>query len=106
MCADACVYQRHVQVIVHNGEMLQLQIGTLVAAIFVFVQVMAAPYKQLSDDYLASASSFSLLVLLLTSLGFKYATLVELPDILMRMSWELLEFMLTAVTLVRINVSA
>ena len=49
-------------VVIYQGSMLQMYIGTLVAAILLFFQVQAGPYKQLADDYLASAASFSLLI--------------------------------------------
>ena len=75
-------------VVVHNGEMIQLIIGTLVAAILLFFQVQAAPYNDMSDDYLAAASSFALLILLLCCIGFKYSALIELPGIWARMSGE------------------
>ena len=66
----------------------QLIIGTLVAAIMLFFQVQAAPYNDISDDHLAAASSFSLLVYFLCSICFKYAAAFELPDIQERMSKE------------------
>ena len=46
-----------------QGSMVQLIMGTLLSAVFLLFQVQAAPYKDLSDDYLASASSFSLVIL-------------------------------------------
>ena len=49
-------------VIVHNGSLMQLMIGTLCAAVLLFFQVQAAPYIEMADDYLASAASFSLLI--------------------------------------------
>ena len=75
-------------VVVHNGEMIQLIIGTLIAAILLFFQVQAAPYNDMSDDYLAAVSSFSLLILFLCCIGFKYSALIELPGIWARMSGE------------------
>ena len=49
-------------VVIYNGSMLQLTLGTLCAAILLFFQVQAAPFNEMADDYLAAASSFSLLI--------------------------------------------
>ena len=98
-------------VVVHNGEMIQLIIGTLIAAILLFFQVQAAPYNDMSDDYLAAASSFSLLILFLCCITFKYAALVELPDIQQRISIEQMQIyvvdpgVLTAIMMVSIIAS-
>ena len=54
-----------IMIVVYNGSMLQLTIGTLCASILLFFQVQAAPFVDDADDYLAAASSFSLLVLFL-----------------------------------------
>ena len=54
-----------IMVVVYNGSMLQLTIGTLCAAILLFFQVQAAPFNDMADDYLAAAASFSLLILFL-----------------------------------------
>ena len=56
-----------------QGNMMQLIIGTLLAAVFLLFQVQAAPYKAPSDDFLASAASFCLVVLFLCATAFKYA---------------------------------
>ena len=98
-------------VAVRNGEMIQLIIGTLVAAILLFIQVQAAPYIDMSDDFLAAASSFSLLIYFLCCIGFKYSALIELPGIWMRMSGEQQDVygvntgVLTAITMVSIIAS-
>ena len=44
-------------VVVHNGEMLQLIIGTLITAILLLLTVLAGPYKQLSDNYVSPAAA-------------------------------------------------
>ena len=71
-----------------HSRAAQLIIGTLVAAIVLFLQVQAAPYNDISNDHLAAASSFSLLILFLSCICFKYAAAFELPDIQERMSKE------------------
>ena len=40
--------------------MLQLVMGTMLSAAFLLLQVQASPYKEMFDDFLASASSFGL----------------------------------------------
>ena len=52
-------------VVIYNGSMLQLVLGTLFAAILLFFQVQAAPFNDMADDYLAAAASFSLLIVFL-----------------------------------------
>ena len=47
-------------VTVESGTTLQVILGTLFSMIFLLFQVQAAPFKRLSDDYLAGACSFSL----------------------------------------------
>ena len=43
-------------VVVHDGEMLQLIIGTVITAILLSLTDLARPYKQLSDNYVSSIS--------------------------------------------------
>jgi hypothetical protein len=71
-----------------QGSMRQLILGTIVATIFLLFQVQAAPYISLSDDFLASAASFSLVVVFLCSSAFKNAALTGLGDIQEHMSKE------------------
>mmetsp|Transcript_78334 Transcript_78334/g.155678 ORF Transcript_78334/g.155678 Transcript_78334/m.155678 type:complete len:737 (-) Transcript_78334:352-2562(-) len=75
-------------VVVDSGTTLQVILGTLLAAIFLLLQVQTAPYRSVTDNYLASASSFSLLALFLTCIVFKYADLTDLDDIQVRLSEE------------------
>ena len=72
-------------VVIYEGSMLQMYIGTLVAAILLFFQVQAGPYKQLADDYLAAASSFALLMLFTCSIIFKYDALTASEDLQAKM---------------------
>ena len=51
-------------------------------------QVQASPYKEMSDDFLASASSFGLVAVFLCSYAFKDFELVGLQDIYVHMSRE------------------
>ena len=78
-----------IMVVVYNGSVLQLTLGTLCAAILLFFQVQAAPFNDMADDYLAASSSFSLLVLYLCSIGFKYSVLTDFEEIQQKMSGEL-----------------
>jgi len=50
---------------------LQLLVGTLLSAAFLLFQVQASPYKEMSDDFLASSSSFCLVAAFLASSAFK-----------------------------------
>ena len=71
-----------------QGSMLQLVIGTLLSATFLLFQVQASPYKNMSDDFLASGSSFALVAIFLCSYAFKYSAFFGLDDIKQRMSEE------------------
>jgi hypothetical protein len=75
-------------VVVRNGTMLQLVIGTLISAVFTVMQVQAAPYIEITNDYLASVTAFSLLVVFLCSSYYKYGAHFELPDVADRLSEE------------------
>ena len=50
------------------------------------MQVQASPYKVMANDFLASASSFCLVVFFLCATAFKYMVLSSLPDIQKKMS--------------------
>ena len=52
------------------------------------VQLQASPYKNQSDDYLAVASSFSLLMVFFCSIIYKYASLTASEDLQAKMSME------------------
>ena len=71
-----------------QGSMLQLLSGGLVAAAFLLFQVQASPYKEMSDDFLASVCSFGLVCAFFCSYAFKDYELVGLEDIYARMSLE------------------
>ena len=71
-----------------QDSMMQLVIGTLLAAAFLLFQVQASPYINMTDDLFASAVSFCLVVVFLVSASFKYSSLIDLPDIQNKMSNE------------------
>ena len=70
------------------GSVEQIAIGTVVCATYLMVQLQASPYKNPSDDYLAVASSFSLLMVFFCSVIYKYAALVVVEDLQEKMSIE------------------
>jgi hypothetical protein len=71
-----------------QDTMMQLLIGMLLAAAFLLFQVQAAPYVSMTDNLLAAASSFCLVVVFLSSIAFKYTVLIDIPDIQSKMSSE------------------
>ena len=66
----------------------QIAIGTIVAAMYLMIQLQAQPYKNQSDNYLAVASSFSLLMVFFCSVIYKYAALTAVEDLQDKMSIE------------------
>ena len=52
------------------------------------VQLQASPYKSQSDDYLATASSFSLLMVFFCCIIYKFASLTASEDLQSKMSLE------------------
>ena len=46
-----------------QGSITQIAVGTIVAAVYLMIQLQAKPYKHATDDYLATASSFGLLMI-------------------------------------------
>ena len=74
--------------LLYQGTMLQLMLGTLLSVAYLLFQVQAKPFREISDDYLASAASFAIVVIFLTSYAFKDAELVNLPDIQDKMATE------------------
>jgi len=91
-----------------QDTMMQLLIGMLLAAAFLLFQVQAAPYMSMTDNLLAAASSFCLVVVFLSSIAFKYTVLVDVPDIQTIMSSEqrglyvLNQELLTAITILSV----
>jgi len=75
-------------VTVMPGTIMQISLGTIVCAVYLMVQLQASPYKNRSDDYLAVASSFSLLMVFFCSIIYKYASLTASEDLQAKMSLE------------------
>ena len=73
-------------VIVYNGTILQLVLGTVIAGVMLFFQAQASPFKNIDDDYVASASAFSLLIMLVCMIAFKNTKIFGIPDIQAKMS--------------------
>ena len=67
-----------VMVVVANGNMLQLAIGTVLCGVFLFLQLCAAPYKEISDDYLAATTGFCTLMFFVCAMNYKYASFFDL----------------------------
>lgn len=70
------------------GSITQLATGTIVCAVFLMVQLQAKPFQHYTDDYLATASSFGLLMLFICSIFFKYEALTATDDVRDKMSTE------------------
>lgn len=66
--------------------LLQLFIGTIFCAVYLMVQLQARPYLSESDNFLALGSSFSLLMLFVCCIFYKYDTLTASEDIHAKMS--------------------
>ena len=63
------------------GSITQIAIGTITSAVYLMIQLQAKPYKNISDDYLASASSFSMTMVFLCSIVYKYTVLTDTQDV-------------------------
>jgi len=70
------------------GSITQISIGTIVCAMYLMVQLQAQPYKNMSDNYLAVATSFSLLMVFFICVIYKYAALTGSEDLQEKMSIE------------------
>ena len=57
------------------GSILQIAIGTIVCAVHLLVQLVACPYKNPMDGYLAQGSSFSLMMVFTCCLIYKFDAL-------------------------------
>ena len=64
-----------------QGSMMQLILGILTSAAFMLFQVQASPYKELTDDLLASSATFTLVVMFTCATAFKYAELTGLEGL-------------------------
>ena len=50
----------------NRGSIVQVVLGTIFCSIFLLMITQAEPYLERSDDFLANAASFSLLVFFIT----------------------------------------
>lgn len=72
-----------------QGTIMQVAFAGVTAIVYMMIQLLAFPYKGKFDNYIASASSMALCVMLLCVVLYKYSSLTELPGIESRMSQEL-----------------
>ena len=87
-------------IIIEQGKMMQLALGTIVCGVFLLIQMQAKPYRNPSDDMLASASSFSLLMVFVCSIFYKYAALTDAEELQAKMSLEQREdYIMSSLTL-------
>ena len=75
--------------IVHAGSLLQLILATLFSLVYLVVQLQARPYKVLSDNYVALATSLSLVSLFFCCVILQTETLIEKPEVKAVLSSEL-----------------
>ena len=75
-------------VVVKPGTIIQIFVGTMFSAAFLMVQLQARPYRRASDNYLALASSFCVLILFTVSILYKYDELTASVDVEAKMSLE------------------
>jgi hypothetical protein len=68
-------------VVIEQGSMMQLMIGTAFSACYMLLQMQVAPYTETTDDFLANSCSFALLAFFLCCIVFKLGTLTELPSV-------------------------
>lgn len=75
-------------VLIQRGSLTQILGGTLFCAVYLLLQMQAAPFEDDGDDYLANGSSFALLVFFLCCLVFKMGALTEVADVQRVLSFE------------------
>ena len=75
-----------IAVVVHPGSLVQVTVGVLISLIYLVVQHQAGPYRELADDFVALASSFSLTVFFICCTILKVGDLVELNVLRVRLS--------------------
>jgi len=68
-------------VVLEQGSMMQLMIGTAFSTCYLLLQVQVGPYTDTSADFLANGCSFALLVFFLCCIAFKVGTLTELSAV-------------------------
>ena len=75
-------------VVIEPGSVTQIALATIVTAVFLLVQLQSKPYKSASDDFLALAASFAMLMLFICSIIYKYVELTDTEDVFNKMSLE------------------
>ena len=92
--------------ILAQGSIMQIIVGILIAAIFFLLQLQSNPYVDTSDDFLAAATSFSLVIVFVCATCFKYLALTDLRDLQLKMSTEQKDvYIISATTLVFITLA-
>ena len=62
-------------VMIEQGSMIQISLGTAFSISYMMLQVQAGPYAKTSDNYLANGCSFALSIFFVVSIIFKMGTL-------------------------------
>jgi hypothetical protein len=75
-------------VVIKQGSLTQLMVGTAFSAAYMLLQMQAGPYAEPSADFLANGCSFALLIFMLCCICFKIGTLTELEGVRSVMSRE------------------
>ena len=75
-------------VVIESGRTFQLALASMLAIIFLFLQLMASPYREAHNGFLASVTSFSIVLCFLCSIFFKYSALLDLDGIQDKLSSE------------------
>ena len=78
-----------VLVTVEQGSLEQLAYGTLVALLFLVVQLFASPFKKFTDECTAAACSMLLVVLFFLAIYYKVGALTQFDKVQHAMSEEL-----------------
>jgi len=78
-------------VTVEPGTILQIALGTVVSAAYVMIELKAHPFESLTDDALAQAASWCLLMLFFCCVIYKYDELTASDDLQLKMSSEQME---------------
>jgi len=89
-----------------RGSMLQIAIALLVAVVHLVIQLIARPYRRLTDNILATAGSFSIVILLVCLILFKQAQLTDLHavhDVLSTDLWRRFEVPSATITSVALG---
>lgn len=68
-------------ILLDRGSITQLIAGTIYCLFHQLIQMLAAPYKSLHDNFLANASNFALCVLFLTLIMFQVSNATGLAEV-------------------------